>query len=209
MSPIRIIIADDHLLFRQGLKSLLLTEPDVQIVGETDRADEIPALLDRTPCDQLLLDLQMERNALADIETLALRVPIVVLTASEVPADALAAIRKGARAMVFKRLAVDTLMDAIRRVAQGEVWLPLSLQAHVVAQLRRPRMGLLSPREEEVVRYVARGLRNAEIATALAITEQTVKTHMTSIFRKLDVRSRVDLLLYARRAGVVSSEPQQ
>jgi two-component system nitrate/nitrite response regulator NarL len=93
--PIRIVIADDHLLFRQGLKSLLKSEPEVTVVGETDRIDALPALLAQTHCDQLLLDLQMERHALTDIEALAAQVPVVVLTASEVPADAVAAIRKG------------------------------------------------------------------------------------------------------------------
>ena len=200
-TPIRIIIADDHLLFRQGLKLLLKSEPEVAIVGETDRADELPALLDRTPCDQLLLDLQMERNALADIEALVRRVPVVVLTASEVPADAVAAIRKGARAVVFKRFAVETLMEAIRTVAGENVWLPASLQTHMAAQLRGPAMSALSPREEQVVRYVALGLRNAEIAKELSISEDTVKTHLNRIFRKLGLRDRVELALYATRTG--------
>jgi DNA-binding NarL/FixJ family response regulator len=95
LSPLRIVIADDHLIFRQGLKSLLKYEPEVIVVGETDRVDALPELLAHTPCDQLILDLQMERSSLADIETLAKRVPVVVLTASEVPADAVAAIRMG------------------------------------------------------------------------------------------------------------------
>ena len=199
--PIRIIIADDHLLFRQGLRSLLKSEPEVVIVGETDSAADLPALLSRTPCDQLLLDLQMERNTLADIQTLARQVAIIVLTASEIPADAVAAIRNGARAVVFKRFAVETLMDAIRTVATGNVWLPAGLQTHMVAQLRRPAASALSPREEEVVRHVALGLRNAEVAKELSIAEQTVKTHLNSIFRKLGVRDRLELVLYAQRTG--------
>jgi len=199
--PIRIIIADDHLLFRQGLRSLLKSEPEVVIVGETDSAADLPALLSRTPCDQLLLDLQMERNTLADIETLIRQVSIIVLTASEIPADAVAAIRNGARAVVFKRFAVETLMDAIRTVATGNVWLPAGLQTHMVAQLRRPAASALSPREEEVVRHVALGLRNAEVAKELSIAEQTVKTHLNSIFRKLGVRDRLELVLYAQRTG--------
>jgi len=203
---IRIVIADDHLLFRQGLKALFTTEPDIAVVGETDRADDVAALLDRVPCDLLLLDLQMERNAIADIEQLVARVPVIVLTASEVPADAVAALRKGARALVFKRLAVATLMDAIRRVVDGEVWMPSSLQTYIAAQMRRPGTNLLSPREEEVVRCVAKGLRNAEIAQSLEISEQTVKTHMTSILRKLRVRDRVELLLYARRVGIIAED---
>jgi DNA-binding NarL/FixJ family response regulator len=201
--PIRIIIADDHLLFRQGLKSLLQSEPEVTIVGETDRVAELPGLLTRTPCDQLLLDLQMERHTLADIEALVRHVPVIVLTASEVPADAVAAIRRGARAVVFKRFAVETLMDAIRTVAADNVWLPASLQTHMAAELRRPPASALSPREEEVVRYVALGLRNAEVAEKLSISEQTVKTHLNSIFRKLGVRDRLELVLHAQRSGTL------
>jgi len=201
MPPLRLVIADDHLLFRQGLRLLLKSEPDVTIVGETDRADELPALLARTPCDLLLLDLQMERNALADIDTLGDRVPVIVLTASEVPADAVAAVRKGARAVVFKRFAVETLMDAIRMVASGNVWLPASLQTQMAARLRDPGGMSLSPREEEIVRYVGQGLRNAEIAKLLAISEETVKTHLSKIFRKLGVRDRIELALFAARTS--------
>jgi NarL family two-component system response regulator LiaR len=204
--PIRIVIADDHLLFRQGLRSLFKSEPEVTIVGETERADELPALLERTSCDQLLLDLQMDRNTLADIESLVLQVPVVVLTASEVPADAVAAIRKGARAVVFKRFAVETLMDAIRTVARNNVWLPASLQTHLAAHLRGPALNVLSPREEQVVRYIGLGLRNAEIAKELSISEDTVKTHLGRIFRKLGVRDRVELALYATRAGLVTGD---
>jgi DNA-binding NarL/FixJ family response regulator len=207
--PIRIIIADDHLLFRQGLKALLKSEPEVTIVGETDRTDELAALLAHSPCDLLLLDLQMERNALADIEALVLQVPVVVLTASEVPADAVAAIRKGARAVVFKRFAVENLMEAIRTVASGNVWLPSSLQTHMAEQLRRPAMSTLSPREEDVVRCVALGLRNAEVARKLSISEQTVKTHLNNIFRKLGIRDRLELALYVQRGGIGSGDRRE
>jgi len=201
-TPIRLVIADDHLLFRQGLKSLLKSEPEVTVVGETERVDDLPALLDATPCDQLLLDLQMERSVLGDIETLSARVPVIVLTASEVPADAVAAIRHGARAVVFKRFAVETLMDAIRTVAADDVWLPASLQTHLATQLRSPGTSTLTPREEEVLRYVAMGLRNAEVGEKLSISEETVKTHLNRIFRKLGVRDRVELALHATRGGV-------
>ncbi|HUI27562.1 MAG TPA: response regulator transcription factor [Candidatus Kryptonia bacterium] len=204
--PIRVVIADDHLLFRQGLKSLLKPEPEVVIVGETERADEVMALLTRTPCDLLILDLQMERSSLADVESLAARVPVLVLTASETAADALAAIRLGARAVVLKRFAVETLMDAIRTVIAGDVWMPPGLQTHLADQLRNPGANPLSAREEEVVRYVALGLRNAEVASKLSITEQTVKAHLNTIFRKLGVRDRIQLALFATRAGIVGPD---
>lgn len=202
-TPIRILIADDHLLFRQGLKSLLKSEAGVVVVGETDRADGLASVLDRTPCDVLLLDLQMERNSLEDITALATKVPVVVLTASEGAADAQAAIRLGARAVVLKRFAVETLMDAIRAVIAGNVWMPPSLQNQLAARLRDPGTNLLSPREEEVVRYVAAGMRNAEVAKKLSISEQTVKVHLNAVFRKLGVRDRVQLVLYASQAGLI------
>jgi DNA-binding NarL/FixJ family response regulator len=199
--PIRIVVADDHLLFRQGLRSLLSSEDGVAIAAETDRAEELTAVLDREPCDLLLLDLQMERNTLTLIQGLAKRIPVVVLTASEVPADALAAIRNGARAVVFKRFAIENLMEAIRTVAAGNVWMPPELQTQMAEHLRRPTPGLLSPREEDVVRCVVAGMRNAEIARELEITEETVKTHLNRIFRKLGVRDRVELVLHATRGG--------
>jgi DNA-binding NarL/FixJ family response regulator len=200
--PIRLVIADDHRIFRQGLKSLLKSEPEVTVVGETDHVGDLATLLADTPCDLLLLDLQMERSVLGDIEALSARVPVIVLTASEVPVDAVAALRSGARAVVFKRFAVETLMDAIRTVAADDVWMPASLQTHMAAQLRSPGASALSPREEEVLRHVATGLRNAEVAERLSISEETVKTHLNRIFKKLGVRDRVELALHAARGGV-------
>lgn len=201
--PIRLILADDHALFRQGLKSLLKHEPDVLIVAETDQVSGLVALLDATPCDILLLDLQMERSALADIEILAKRVPVVVVTASELVGDALGAIRLGARAVVFKRFAIETLMDAVRSVAAGDVWMPASVQGQLAARLQNPLMNPLSAREEEVVRHVALGLRNIEVAKKLFISEQTVKSHLNNIFQKLGIRDRVELTVYAIRAGII------
>ncbi|HZR84439.1 MAG TPA: response regulator transcription factor [Candidatus Binatia bacterium] len=201
-NPIRLVVADDHALFRQGLSFLLGLEPDVAIVGEVHRVADLPDLLARTPCDELLLDLQMEHSTLIDIESLAAKVPVVVLTASELPSDAVAAIRNGAMAVVFKRFAVETLMDAIRTVAAGNVWLPPDLQTHVAAHLREPAANQLSLREAEVVRYVAMGLRNAEVARQLSISEETVKGHLKRIFRKVGVRDRVELVRYAARTGL-------
>ena len=123
----RVAIADDHTLFRQGLKSLLRLQPDVTIVAELERADALRSTIEHTPCDILLLDLQMERSAFVDIEMLAKRVAVVVVTASERAEDAIAALRAGARAVVFKRFAIETLMTAIHTVMEGHVWLPPAL----------------------------------------------------------------------------------
>jgi two-component system NarL family response regulator len=202
-SPLRIGIADDHALFRQGLRSLLKIQEDMEVVAEAERAADLGALLDRTPCDVLLLDLQMERSSLADIEALAARVAVVVVTASQRPEDALAALRSGARAVVFKRFALETLTDAIRVAAEGHVWMPPVLQAQLTAQLKVPATDQLTPREREIVRHVALGLRNAEVARRLFISEVTVKTHLNNVFQKLRLRDRVGLTLYAVRTGIV------
>jgi two-component system, NarL family, response regulator len=202
-NPIRVIIADDHALFRQGLKSMLRLQPDVTVVAELERASDLLPTLERHGCDVLLLDLQMERNALADIEALVERVAIVVVTANEHPEDALAAIRAGARGVVFKRFAIETLMTAVRAVAEGQVWMPPALQAAVAAGLRGPAAGRLTRREREIVRHVALGMRNAEVGRELRISEVTVKTHINNIFQKLGIRDRVELALYAIRTGII------
>jgi two-component system NarL family response regulator len=200
---IRVIVADDHALFREGLKSLLKHEPDVSVVAETDLADQLRAVVEQTPADVLLLDLAMERSAMADIESLAGRIAVVVVTASELTGDAIGAIRLGAHAVVHKRFAVETLVDAIRCAAAGEIWMPPSLQGELAARLRDPAASPLSPREEAVVRFVALGLRNAEVAKRLFISEQTVKSHLNNVFEKLGVQDRVALTVYAIRVGII------
>jgi len=203
LAPLRIIIADDHALFRQGLKSMLKLQSDLTVVAEVDRVSELGPALTRTPCDILLLDLQMERNSLAEIAGLSRRVRVVVVTASENSAEALAALRAGARAVVFKRFAIETLMTALRAVRDGHVWMPPALQADLAAQMSEPPGEALTTREREIVRLVAIGLHNAEIAPRLSISEVTVKTHLNNIFRKLKVRDRVGLTLYAIRIGLI------
>lgn len=202
-SPIRLILADDHALFREGLKSLLKHEPDVSIVAETDRIESLPSVVADAPADILLLDLQMERSTLEEIGALSQRIAVIVVTASELIGDAMAAIRLGARAVVLKRFAVETLMDAIRSVAGGDVWLPPNVQGELAARLRNPSASPLTVREEEVVRHVALGLRNAEVGRRLFISEQTVKTHLNNIFQKLGIQDRSELTRYAIRTGII------
>ena len=200
-APLRVVVADDHALFRQGLRSIFKLHPEVVVVAEVERAADLAPTVARTPCDVLLLDLQMDRSALADVAELARRVPVAVLTASEQPADALAAMRAGARAVVFKRFAIETLMEALRAVRSGQVWMPPVLQ-QLAAQSPGPDRALTT-REREIVRHVALGCRNAEVARRLSISEVTVKTHLNNVFQKLAVRDRVELTLWAIRMGLV------
>jgi DNA-binding NarL/FixJ family response regulator len=109
----------------------------------------------------------------------------------------------GARAVVQKRFAVETLMEAIAAAMEGLVWMPPTLQAELATQWTRTA-NELTTREREIVRFVAMGLRNAEVATKLAITESTVKKHLNNIFQKLNIRDRVEVALYAMHAGLVN-----
>ena len=201
--PLRVAIADDHALFRQGLISLLGMTDDVSVVAETDCAEAIQPMVAATPCDILLLDLQMERSSLIDIAAVSPQTDVIVVTASEGVESALAAIRAGAKGIVFKRFAVETLMDAIRTVSSGQVFMPAALQTRLVGELREPSHEPLTPREREIVRHVAAGLRNSEIAAKLFISEDTVKTHLGNVFKKVGVRDRVQLTRYALRLGMV------
>ena len=202
-APLRILLADDHELFRAGLASLLRLRADVEEVGELGTLAELDARVSAFRPDILLLDLQLERSALTDISRLAATTQVVVVTASERQEDVLAAVREGARGVVSKSDPVETLLDAIRAVADGHVWLPPALQARLVGELRNPSAELLTAREREIVRFVASGLRNSEVAAKLFISVVTVKTHLSNIFQKLGIRDRTDLVLYAARTGLI------
>jgi two-component system NarL family response regulator len=204
MKPIRVVIADDHSIFRQGLRALLKLHPEIRVLADVDRATDILATLAEHPCDVLLLDLQMDRSTLGQIESLSQITRVTVLTASEELGDALASLRRGARAVVQKRYAVELLVEAIRAVAEGLVWMPPPVQAALTAQFGEPDGNKLTTREREIVRHVSLGLRNGEVAERLRITEGTVKAHMNNIYHKLAVRDRVELALYALRVGIVS-----
>jgi DNA-binding NarL/FixJ family response regulator len=201
--PIRVAIADDHALVREGLKTMLLLHPGVEVVAELERADALASTLRFAPCDVLLLDLQMERAAIVDIEDLAQQVAVIVVTATERIEDALAALRAGARGFVFKRFAFQTLMSAIQTVLEGHVWVPPEIQDQMAGKLGERDDTTLTRREREIVHHVALGLRNAEVGDKLGVSEGTVKTHLNNVFHKLQLRDRVELALYAVRTGIV------
>jgi len=204
-TSIRLIIADDHAIFRQGLKSLLRLRAGFQVVAEVSRASDLLPTLGSVACDVLLLDLQMEERCLLnDIKSLAQVVRVVVLTASERTEDVVTALNLGAHAVVQKRFAIETLTAAIHATVDGRVWIPPGMQAEL-AEDRPPRRTVrLSPREEAVARCVAVGLRNAEVAERLSISETTVKSHLHSAFQKLGLRDRVALARYVFRVGLLS-----
>ena len=202
-TPLRLILADDHALFRQGLKSLLLLQADIEVVAEIELASEVVPAVTATKCDVLLLDLQMDRWMMEDIPQLIRLTNVIVLTASESAENGVRALRLGAKGIVQKRFAIETLMMAVRSVAEGLVWMPPTVQTEFARQESTSGKEL-TPRESEIVRYVASGLRNNEVAERLSITESTVKTHLNNIFQKLDVRDRLELTHYAIKTGMVA-----
>lgn len=200
--PIRLVIADDHALFRQGLISLLRLQDGIEVVAEVAHADDIGPLLDTVACDILLLDIQIGRSSIEDIPELSRRSAVIVLTANESVETGIKAVQSGARGVVQKRFAIETLMTAIRTVTGGFVWMPPELQAAFAAGANLSARKLTA-RESEVVGCVALGLRNAEVAQRLSVSEATIKTHLTNIFQKLGLRDRLELVRYAIRTGLI------
>ena len=198
----RLIIADDHALFRQGLRSLLRLE-GIEVAAEVEDLASLDAAVAQNPCDAVLLDLQMDQWSMDRIADLARRTVVIVLTADENVETGLTALRLGARAIVHKRFAIETLITALRAAGDGLVWMPPAIQAALVS--RDGAAGTkLTRRESEIVRHVATGMRNAEVAARLALSESTVKTHLTNIFHKLGIRDRTELAHYAIRTGLAT-----
>src|SRR5258708_6838725 len=207
LSPLRLIIADDHALFRQGLRSLLILE-GLEVVAEVDQAGSLKDTLAANPCDALLLDLQMDQWAMGEISKLSRKTAVIILTATESVEIGLTALHLGARAIVHKRFAIETLVTAIQAVANGLVWMPPALQRALIGQDGRVAKQL-TRRESEIVRKVAIGMRNAEVAARLSLSEGTVKTHLTNIFQKLGIRDRTELTRYAIKTGLVTVTAQK
>jgi len=206
-NAIRVAIADDHPIFRDGLRKLLEHEDDIVVVGEVSSGAECPALLAKVKPDILLLDLRMpDKDGLTLLEEMnfdTMTSRVIVLTATEDDRDVIRAMRLGARGVVLKQSASDLLIKSIRKVAGGEIWLDKRMTSEVMrafaksTETGRREKPLLSDREKEIVQLVAQGYRNREIGEKLFISEQTVKNHLHNIFDKLGVSDRLELALYA------------
>jgi len=205
---IRVLMADDHAIFRDGLRKLLDGDDEITIVGEAQNGGECIKMLAKLKPDILLLDLRMpEKDGLAVLEEVNFdQIPtrVIVLTAAEDDRDVVRAMRLGARGVVLKQSATDLLVKSIHRVHAGEIWLDNRMTAEVMKAFAKssesgPRREkpLLSDREKEIVQLGAQGFRNKEIGEKLFISEQTVKNHLHNIFDKLGVSDRLELALYA------------
>jgi DNA-binding NarL/FixJ family response regulator len=209
---IKVAIADDEPVFRLGVVKLLEGESDLSLVGEANNGMEAMLLLERHEPDVLLLDMQMP--VMSGIEVLSeagkrkqVQTRIIVMMTTAERDKAVRAVRLGARGILFKDADASLLVKSIRKVHAGEVWIdnPILSQAleSLVTKPAAPagastqRDQRLSNREMEVVRCVAMGLRNKEVADKLGVSEATVKNHLTSVYSKLGVSDRLELILYA------------
>lgn len=205
---IRLIVADDHPMFRAGVVGTLGSFPDLLVVAEAEDADTATTLVRHHLPDVALLDITMPGGGLRAAREIGVACPatrVVMLTASEDEDDLLAAMKAGASGYVLKGAGASELVEVIRKVAAGEVYVAPALAWGLLREMSRPRtspLDELSAREREVLQLVAEGLSNQEVADRLGLAEKTIKHHMTNILGKLQVRSRVEAALLAYREGL-------
>ena len=215
---IRILIADDHPIVRDGLRKLLSLEDDFEIVGEANDGREVLDLIQDVEPDVLLLDLRMPNldglSTLQAMQQTGKRTKVIILTASEDKNEFVQAMKLGCSGIVLKQTAPELIVKSIRKVHAGEIWLDSHTTAAVIRQFvandeppamapppqattRDRERSPLSQREREIVALVAQGFKNKEMAEKMFISEQTVKNHLHNIFDKLGVSDRLELALYA------------
>ena len=216
--PMRVIVADDHPLFRDGVVSSLRAADDIVVVGEASDAQGAVNLAQQHLPDIALLDIAMPGGgirAAADITTAAPATRIVMLTVSEDQDDLIAAMKAGAKGYVLKGVSARELVGVIRGVYEGEVYVAPGLAWGLLRELseapREDPLADLTPREREVLELVATGLSNQEVGTRLSLAEKTIKHYMTNILAKLQVRSRLEAALLAQRRAISehAADPQR
>ncbi len=215
---IRILIADDHPIVRDGLRKLLSLEDDFEVIGEAADGREVLDRVQEMDPDVLLLDLRMPNldglSTLQALTQLNKRTKVIVLTASEDKNEFVQAMKLGCSGIVLKQTAPELIVKSIRKVYGGEIWLDSHTTAAVMRQFAAPgdlmpsssgktrERSPLSQREREIVQLVAQGYKNKEMAEKMFISEQTVKNHLHNIFDKLGVSDRLELALYAIHKGL-------
>jgi two-component system, NarL family, response regulator LiaR len=206
---IRVLITDDHAVVRQGLRMFLSLDPDIQVVGEAQDGREALAMARELKPDVVLMDLLMPvMDGLESTKAIRTELPeveVIALTSVLEGASVTGAIRAGAIGYLLKDTDAEGLHQAIRGAAEGRVHLAPGAAARLMREVRAPESPeALTGREAEVLRLLARGKANKQIASSLYVSEKTVKAHVSSILMKLGVQSRTQAALYAVRSGLVS-----
>jgi DNA-binding NarL/FixJ family response regulator len=207
MASIRLLIADDHPVVRDGLRAMLATQPDMELVGEAATGTEAVAHALALRPDVVLMDLQLPDldgpAAIAALREQAPEVRVLVLTTYGTDADITRAVDAGATGYLLKDAPREQLFAAIRAAAKGESVLSPSVATRLLGRMRAPAEEALSPRELEILQAVARGLSNKEIGRRLYVSEATVKTHLLRIFGKLGVDDRTAAVTVALERGII------
>lgn len=224
---IKVMIADDHPIVREGLRKLLLLEDDIDVVGEACDGRDLLDKADESHPDVILLDLRMPNldglGALQTLQHTGSKARVIILTASEDKNEFVQAMKLGCSGIVLKQTSADLIVKSIRKVYNGEIWLDSNTTAAVMRQFASPLDGgtagstggrvrersPLSNREREIVGLVAQGYKNKEMAEKMFISEQTVKNHLHNIFDKLGVSDRLELALYAIHKGLHLQDSNQ
>jgi DNA-binding NarL/FixJ family response regulator len=208
MDEIHLIIVDDHLVVREGLKGMLSGQPDFAIVGEADDGAQAVSLATRLQPDVVLMDLRMPGvdgvDAIRQIKAQQPQTHVLVLTTYGSDADIVRAIEAGATGYLLKDTPRRELFRAVRAAAQGESVLAPTVASRLMTRMRSPAEESLTAREIEVLQWVSQGASNKEIGKALHISEATVKTHLTHIFSKLGVADRTAAVTVALERGILS-----
>ena len=213
MAKLRVVIADDQALVRAGFRMIVQSQPDMQVAGEAADGQEAIDLVQRQRPDVVLMDIRMPRvDGIEATRQVASLTRVVILTTFELDEYVFDALAAGASAFLLKAAPPEDLIKAIRVVAAGEALLAPSVTKRLIEEFaKRPEpvphkskeLETLTEREHEVLKEVARGLTNAEIAQRLHVSETTVKTHVAHLLDKLDLRDRVQAVILAYKAGLV------
>jgi DNA-binding NarL/FixJ family response regulator len=222
MTPIRVLLADDHVLFRRGVASLLATDRDFEVVGEAADGQQALGMARELMPDVILMDISMPvmggLEATRRIKAEMPYVRIVILTASDGERNLFDAVKSGAQGYLLKNIEPQALFGTLRGVLRGEAPISRVMAAQLLEEFTRqsreppPAATLaaeLTAREREVLEHVAQGRSNKEIAAALAIAENTVKNHLKNILEKLHLENRVQAATFALRQGLVAKPPDE
>jgi DNA-binding NarL/FixJ family response regulator len=209
--PIRLLIADDHPVVRNGLRGAFADDPDIAVVGEVPDGRQAVDRAVRGAVDVVLMDLRMPVldgvEATAELRERAPEVRVLVLTTFDGEADVLAAVAAGATGYLLKDAATDELAAAVRAAYRGEAVLAPTAAGHLMGRVRRPAPAVLTARELEVLALVAAGASNREAARRLFISEASIKTHLLHVYGKLGVRDRAAAVGEAYRRGLLPTTP--